>query len=74
MWPMDTSFISLDPDADHLAEYLPDTFDRVPVVHEAGLRLIFDGPESFTPTTATSLAKRRACPAVAVSGGLRSRR
>ena len=42
-------FITLDPDLDHLMPTLGRAFDRVPVLHETGLRLIFNGPEAFTP-------------------------
>ena len=42
-------FLTLEPDMDHLMPTLGAAFDRVPSLHETGLRLIFNGPESFTP-------------------------
>lgn len=42
-------FITLDRNMDHLMPLLNTAFNRVPVLHETGLRLMFNGPESFTP-------------------------
>lgn len=70
--PTDKSFITLDPDSDHLAEYLPSSFDRVPVIHETGLRLIFDGPESFTPDDSYILGEAPNLPGVWVAAGFNS--
>ncbi len=70
--PTDKSFISLDPDSDHLAEYLPPTFDRVPIVHETGLRLIFDGPESFTPDDSYILGEAPSVPGMWIAAGFNS--
>ena len=70
--PTDKSFISLDPDSDHLAEYLPQTFDRVPVLNEAGLRLIFDGPESFTPDDSYILGEAPSLPGMWIAAGFNS--
>ncbi len=70
--PTNKSFISLDPDADHLAEYLPPTFDRIPIVHETGLRLIFDGPESFTPDDSYILGEAPNLPGMYVAAGFNS--
>ena len=70
--PTDKSFISLDPDSDHLAEYLPHAFDRVPVLNDAGLRLIFDGPESFTPDDSYILGEAPNLPGMWVAAGFNS--
>ena len=70
--PTDKSFISLDPDSDHLAEYLPAAFDRVPIVHETGLRLIFDGPESFTPDDSYILGEAPSLPGAWIAAGFNS--
>ncbi len=55
-WPADVSrpptnkpYISLDPDNDHLLHYLEPSFARIPALQTAGIRLLFNGPESFTP-------------------------
>ena len=50
--PTDKPFLTMEPDADHLQEWLLPAFDRIPALHDAGLRLLFDGPESFTPDDA----------------------
>lgn len=47
--PTGKPFITMDPDPDHLATWLGPAFDRIPALHDAGIRLLFDGPESFTP-------------------------
>ena len=47
--PTDKPFITMDPDPDHLSTWLGPAFDRIPALHSAGIRLLFDGPESFTP-------------------------
>ena len=70
--PTDKSFISLDPDSDHLAEYLPHAFDRVPVLNDAGLRLIFDGPESFTPDDSYILGEAPSLPGMWIAAGFNS--
>ncbi len=44
-----TGFITLDADTDHLMPLLETAFGRVPVLNNTGLRLLFDGPEAFTP-------------------------
>ncbi|NNF55692.1 MAG: GcvT family protein [Acidimicrobiales bacterium] len=47
--PTHRPFITMDPDPEHLATWLDPAFDRIPALHTAGIRLLFDGPESFTP-------------------------
>lgn len=70
--PTDKAFISMDPDDDHLAEWLPPTFDRIPQLHETGLRLLFDGPESFTPDDAYILGEAPTLPRLFVAAGFNS--
>ncbi len=55
--PTDKPFLTMDPDPDHLATWLGPAFDRVPSLHETGIRLLFDGPESFTPDDAYILGE-----------------
>jgi glycine cleavage system aminomethyltransferase T/glycine/D-amino acid oxidase-like deaminating enzyme len=43
------SFDQLPPDLNHLEPYLEAAIRRVPKLGETGLKLIFNGPESFTP-------------------------
>ncbi len=44
-----SSFLTLDPPLDHLMPLLETAFTRIPMLNEIGLRLLFNGPESFTP-------------------------
>ena len=47
--PETFSFDQLPPDLSHLEPYLEAAMRRVPVLRDTGLKLIFNGPESFTP-------------------------
>ncbi|MCH8533189.1 MAG: FAD-dependent oxidoreductase [Saccharospirillum sp.] len=47
--PDSFSFDELPPDLDHLEPYLEAAIRRVPALELTGLRLFFNGPESFTP-------------------------
>ncbi len=47
--PIDRPFMQLDEDWDHLAPVYERACQRVPVLGEIGIRLFFNGPESFTP-------------------------
>lgn len=42
-------FDQLPPDMEHLEPYLEAAMNRVPVLRDTGLKVIFNGPESFTP-------------------------
>lgn len=42
-------FDSLPEDIDHIAPYLEQAMQRVPVLQNTGIQLFFNGPESFTP-------------------------
>lgn len=70
--PTDRPFITMEPDADHLATWITPAFDRVPALHDAGLRLLFDGPESFTPDDAYILGETPACDRLFVAAGFNS--
>lgn len=70
--PTDRAFITLDPDQDHLAAWLPDAFDRVPALHDTGLRLLFDGPESFTPDDSYIIGEAPTLPQLFVAAGFNS--
>ncbi len=70
--PTDRSFITMDPDPDHLSNWIVPAFDRIPALHEAGLRLLFDGPESFTPDDSYILGEAPACPGLFVAAGFNS--
>ena len=47
--PRDISFLQLEEDWDHLGPILERAVHRVPALAEAGLQLVFNGPEAFTP-------------------------
>jgi glycine cleavage system aminomethyltransferase T/glycine/D-amino acid oxidase-like deaminating enzyme len=47
--PESFSFDQLPPDLNHLEPYLEAALHRVPVLRDIGLKLVFNGPESFTP-------------------------
>jgi 4-methylaminobutanoate oxidase (formaldehyde-forming) len=47
--PADFSFGTLPADLDHIEPLLEMAVHRVPLLAEAGIRLFFNGPESFTP-------------------------
>lgn len=47
--PESSGFIQLAEDWDHLAPYYERVIKRMPVLADAGIRLHFCGPESFTP-------------------------
>jgi 4-methylaminobutanoate oxidase (formaldehyde-forming) len=47
--PTDKPFLQLDEDWDHLAPVYEAACERIPVLDDVGIRLFFNGPESFTP-------------------------
>ncbi|MBV9316542.1 MAG: FAD-dependent oxidoreductase, partial [Gammaproteobacteria bacterium] len=47
--PADFSFAEIPPDWDRMQPYLERACERVPVLAQSGVRLLFCGPESFTP-------------------------
>ena len=47
--PADFSFDSLPPDLDHIAPLMAAAAHRMPLLHETGIQLFFNGPEAFTP-------------------------
>lgn len=70
--PTGRPFVTLDPDPDHLARWLVPAFDRIPLLHETGIRLLFDGPESFTPDDAYILGEAPDRPGLFVAAGFNS--
>jgi 4-methylaminobutanoate oxidase (formaldehyde-forming) len=70
--PTDKPFLTMDPDAEHLQEWLLPAFDRIPALHDAGLRLLFDGPESFTPDDAYILGEAPGRTGLFVAAGFNS--
>jgi glycine cleavage system aminomethyltransferase T/glycine/D-amino acid oxidase-like deaminating enzyme len=49
--PEDFSFGEFPDDFDHFEPYLEKSFQRLPLLEDAGIRKFFSGPESFTPDT-----------------------
>ena len=49
--PEDFSFGEFPDDFDHFEPYLEKSFQRLPMLENAGIRKFFSGPESFTPDT-----------------------
>jgi glycine cleavage system aminomethyltransferase T/glycine/D-amino acid oxidase-like deaminating enzyme len=47
--PEDSEFLTLPDDWDHVAPELEKAMARVPLLGRAGIRIFFNGPESFTP-------------------------
>ncbi|HAQ21906.1 MAG TPA: FAD-dependent oxidoreductase [Acidimicrobiaceae bacterium] len=47
--PTDRPFMQLDEDWEHLAPVYEAACERLPVLTDVGIRLFFNGPESFTP-------------------------
>ncbi|MED6328449.1 MAG: FAD-dependent oxidoreductase [Actinomycetota bacterium] len=47
--PTDQPFMQLDEDWEHLAPVYEAACERLPVLSDVGIRLFFNGPESFTP-------------------------
>jgi len=53
----DEPFVHLDDDWDHLAPVIEAAIHRMPIIGETGIRLFFNGPESFTPDDAYILGE-----------------
>ena len=47
--PTDKPFLQLDEDWEHLAPIYEAACERIPILADVGIRLFFNGPESFTP-------------------------
>jgi 4-methylaminobutanoate oxidase (formaldehyde-forming) len=47
--PQDFTFGEIPPDWDRMMPYLEKVMDRIPVTKSTGIKLLFCGPESFTP-------------------------
>lgn len=53
----DKPFIQLDDDWEHLSDVFEAAVRRMPILGETGIRLFFNGPESFTPDDAYLLGE-----------------
>lgn len=61
--PEDFCFDQLPEDFDHFEPVLERAVARMPLLGQAGIHTFFNGPESFTPTTAITWARRLSLPA-----------
>jgi len=70
--PGDVAFASLPPDWERVGPYLARAMDRVPALHEAGVRTLFCGPESFTSDIGPLLGKAPELGGFFVAAGMNS--
>jgi glycine cleavage system T protein len=70
--PADIAFASLPPDWDRLGPYLDRAMDRFPSLHDAGIRTMFCGPESFTPDVMPQLGEAPELRGFFVAAGMNS--
>jgi 4-methylaminobutanoate oxidase (formaldehyde-forming) len=70
--PGDASFSTLPPDWDRLSPYLGPALDRIPSLADVGVRMLFCGPESFTPDVHPMLGPAPELDGYFVAAGLNS--
>jgi hypothetical protein len=70
--PGEVAFASLPPDWERVGPYLARAMDRVPALHEAGVRTMFCGPESFTPDIGPLLGEAPELGGFFVAAGMNS--
>lgn len=70
--PEDFSFGTLQPDWDRMGPYLEKAMQRVPVSLDTGVKLLFCGPESFTPDLAPIVGEAPELKNYFVAAGLNS--
>jgi len=70
--PEDFSFGTLAPDWDRMSPYLEKAMSRVPITLDAGVKLLFCGPESFTPDLAPIVGEAPELANYFVAAGLNS--
>jgi glycine cleavage system aminomethyltransferase T/glycine/D-amino acid oxidase-like deaminating enzyme len=70
--PPDVSFASLPTDWDRIGPYLSAALDRFPSLHDAGVRTMFCGPESFTPDHMPQLGESPEMRGYFVAAGMNS--
>jgi 4-methylaminobutanoate oxidase (formaldehyde-forming) len=70
--PGDASFTTLPPDWDRLGPYLGPALDRIPSLADVGVRMLFCGPESFTPDVHPMLGPAPELDGYYVAAGLNS--
>lgn len=70
--PTHKAFLTIEPDLDHISTWLEPALARIPALNDAGLRLIFSGPESFTPDDAYILGETPSVDGLFVAAGFNS--
>ena len=70
--PADFSFGTLPPDIDHITPQLESAIHRMPVLADTGIRLFFNGPESFTPDDRYLLGESPDVPGLFMACGFNS--
>jgi glycine cleavage system aminomethyltransferase T/glycine/D-amino acid oxidase-like deaminating enzyme len=70
--PGDASFTTLPPDWDRLGPFLGPALDRIPSLADVGVRMLFCGPESFTPDVHPMLGPAPELDGYFVAAGLNS--
>ena len=70
--PTDIAFASLPTDWDRIGPYLSRALDRFPSLHDAGVRTMFCGPESFTADNHPQLGEAPELRGYFVAAGLNS--
>lgn len=70
--PEDFCFDALPADLDHFGPILERAVDRVPALNSTGIKLFFNGPESFTPDNRFLLGETPELPGLWVASGFNS--
>jgi 4-methylaminobutanoate oxidase (formaldehyde-forming) len=70
--PMDFSFGEIQPDWDRIGPYIEAAMERVPAVADFGVRVLFCGPESFTPDNAPVVGESHELRNYYVAAGMNS--
>jgi 4-methylaminobutanoate oxidase (formaldehyde-forming) len=67
--PKDWAFRLFDDDYDHFAQHMEQAIIRVPALHDAGVKQMINGPESFTPDGNFILGSAPQCANMYVGAG-----
>ena len=70
--PEDFSFGDLAPDWERMGQYVEKAMNRVPILHDTGVKKFFCGPESFTPDLAPVVGEAPELRNYFVAAGLNS--
>ncbi len=70
--PEDFEFDTLPEDVEHIEAHLGYAIDRIPVLGETGIKIFFNGPESFTPDDRYLLGPAPEVPNFFVAAGFNS--